>query len=65
MPKTTTLQKRTLTRVTDYKWLAWYLYRKLYGNRCVSCSKPVDAESADIYTMEDLDEAILKHKKCD
>ena len=64
MPKKTTPQKRTLTRVTDYKWLAWYQYRKLYGNRCASCSKLVEAGDSDLYWMEGLDEVILKHREC-
>jgi hypothetical protein len=64
MPKTKTPQKRTLTRVTSWKWLALYLYRKLYGRRCVSCSKPVGDDDADLYILDGLGEVILKHKEC-
>jgi hypothetical protein len=64
MPKTKMPQKRTLTRVTSWKWLALYLYRKAHGRRCVSCSKPVDNEDAALYTMEGLDDLILVHKNC-
>ena len=63
MPKTK-MHKRKITPVTNWRWLAWYLYRKAYGQRCVSCSKPVAEEDADMYTMEGIDEVILKHKEC-
>ena len=56
---------RELLKVTDFKGLAWYLYRKLYGNRCVACAKPVDQADADLYRVEGLDEVILKHLECE
>ena len=58
------MPKRDLRRVTDWKYLAWQLYRKQYGNRCVNCSKPVDVEDAALFQMEGLDEVILVHEKC-
>lgn len=63
MPKTKA-QKRKLVPINNWKWLAWYLYRKAYGRRCVVCSQPVDEADADIYMIEGLDEAILKHLEC-
>ena len=59
-----TPQKRTLIPVTDWKRFAWILYRKAHGRRCVECSNYVDFDDADMYTLEGLDEVILKHKAC-
>ena len=38
------MQKRDLRKVERWQELAWQLYRKFYGNRCVSCSEPVAYE---------------------
>lgn len=59
-----TPQKRTLTPVTDWKRFAWELYLKAYGRRCVVCSKYVDFDDADMYTLAGLNEVILKHETC-
>ena len=56
------MQKRDLRKVERWQELAWQLYRKFYGNRCVSCSKPVAMKDAAMYQMEGLDDVILVHK---
>jgi|FreactTroBogLake_1042271.scaffolds.fasta_scaffold119478_2 hypothetical protein len=56
---------RELTPITDWKNLAFTMYRKAYGRRCVACSKPVEPEEAKMYTMEGLDEVILVHEGCE
>jgi hypothetical protein len=55
---------RDTHRITDWRNLAWMLYRKMYGRRCVECSKPVEPEEAAMFTMEGLDEIILIHERC-
>ena len=65
MPKTKTPQKRTLTRVTDWKKFAYDLYKGMYGRRCVECSNVVDEKDAALYTLDGLDnEIVLFHKGC-
>jgi hypothetical protein len=65
MPKTKTPQKRTLTRVTDWKKFAYDLYKGRYGRRCVECSNVVDEKDAALYTLDGLDnEIVLFHKGC-
>ena len=58
-------KKRGLTQITNWKLAAWTLYRKHHGLRCLVCSKLVDFEDADMYTMEGIDEVIIKHLGCD
>ena len=56
---------RELLKVTDWKKLAWFLYLKSYGRRCVKCANYVDYADADIYTLDGLDnETALFHKAC-
>jgi len=50
--------------ITDWRTVAWTLYRKMYGRRCVACSKPVELEEAALFMMEGLDEIILTHEVC-
>jgi len=60
----TLTQPRILHEITDWKHLAFTLYRKAHGRRCVECSKIVEPEDAAMFQMEGLDEVILIHKDC-
>jgi hypothetical protein len=57
-------EPRKLHKVTSWRDTAFYLYRKLYGRRCVKCSQIVEKRDAVMYRLDGLDELILAHRKC-
>jgi hypothetical protein len=59
------LNKPKLTRVTDWHALAFEMYRRMFGHRCVACFENVmDDRDAEIYRMNGGTELMLVHRKC-
>jgi hypothetical protein len=48
--------------VTNWRSLAFELYVRLYGKRCVKCSDPIELKDAVIYRDGEL--FALVHKRC-
>lgn len=49
--------------VTDWKYAALFLFGKLYGRRCLKCSRQVIIET-DGVIYQDGEEFLLTHRDC-
>lgn len=49
--------------INDWKLAAVLLYFRMFGRRCVACSRAVDADTAKLWRMGD--EVVLTHEGCE